>query len=668
MYKQYLTIKRCFMKNLILKTKCFIIAFFLGLPAFFINNLYAQILPIYNVHQVYEFKDLGTFQNRFAVPEKFTARTSTEEEILAPFHYFYEFPDGTYYISENSYVNRVNSGDDVNIFNNSSVVFKSTKIYDEDDDLRLHTGNTLNGTTLPNRTASIENRNSFDLKISHLNNNIVLQEEYVIIVNLPANFKQDILLLFNEEGREIFTNNRLIPPRPPTSNDAPDIVKQIKDNNRYSDHLYFQNPGRNIFVNLKTKNAYSPSEEIKNSNVFKIQAIVIENGDPGVQREMELTLLRNAERAHDPNDILVNPTCIEKNNIPLELDYIVRFQNIGGRNAQNVIVNVAIPDAVDKASINKTTFEYKTNHNIANYSGFPGPAGSALRSSVFFNISNDNIKFTLNGINLEGLRGNENNPDITIGSIKFKLPIINNVPTNKNIECKATITFQDGLEHSPGCVLLCDPDGTYPALEPITTEPAVTTFKKSHSLKLNKIKAGFDYILEDNIPGLFAGIAASPSSCKAKIYNQYELNFSYYNYICNNGTIDSISCNVYVTDSNNNNENREWEVESSTYALGLVPLHLKYDLPNNKASIGIGLELRGLYKTGKFYQINSGTIERNDFLFDASAFADLSFLANNAISYGARYLYGYRYDFSDNSIANQFTNRNRGQLYIQYTF
>jgi len=627
---------------------------------FFTNNVQSQTYVINNYKAVHSFT-LDANANEFAVPNKFEARgLNGRRQSVPAYNYFYEFPDGTYYISSNSYVRRIS--DDMEFgtqFDNSSVVFKGTKIYDEEDDdddeeMRLQTGNNLNTTALPPNSAMFRNSDELEIKISHKTNSIILNEEYVIVIDLPSNFKgQDILLLYNETRKKIFTTNRLMAPRPPNSNN----ISSISDQNNFTNHFYFRSPQQNIFVNLKTKSV----SQFEANEIFTIRAYMLDDGNPiSSPVDLKLTFLGNQARAHDPNDILVNPSCIDKSNIPKELDYTVRFQNIGGAPATNVLIEVSLPAAINMEAIDNNSFFVNT-YNEPNLK-LPAP-----NYNFYINKISRKINFNLNGVNLDGLEEvGRLQEKKTKGSVNFKLPLKQN-GLNKTIECIATILFEDGLENDATCVHLCDSDGTYPALDAITTEPAITSFKKFHSLKPNKVNAGIDYILNDNIPGLFVGIAAAPSACNLGIYNQYELNFAYSRYVCNSGTIDTAACITYASNNKNNTEINEWEVESSTYALGIVPLQLKYNL-SNTLSVGAGVEFRGIYKTGKFHQLNTGTIQRNDLLFDASVFADVKFGSNTTFNYGLRYLYGYRYDFSDNGIANQYTNQSRAQLYVQRIF
>lgn len=422
------------------------------------HYLYAQVdRKISNVHIVHQF-DLDDNENQFGVINKsdnlFRATNKPD------FHYFYEFPDGSFYIDKNSYVNRQRMKDS----DDDSVIFKATKIYDDDDEPPLlRTGNSLKPSSLPSLASRTDRADEFLLHISHLNENIILDEEYVIAANLADDLIENavhILILYNEIGAEIF-NEGSISPRPLASNKIPENIQYIKNKYGfgYQNYYFFENLNRNIFVNLKTKEKYQSSED-----TFLIKAIAINNQGVLGQTSLELKLLNNANRAHDPNDMLVEPACFEPDNIPNTLNYTVNFENVGGAPATDVLIDVDIPDEIDINAIDFSTFRYNYPYS---------------RPAFSYPINGSQINFKLIGIDLKGKGEAGVAKAQTMGSIRYSLPLKDNIGCT-SIKSQATILFKDGWEGKPcrcrskGCNERCE----YPDLEPVTTNTAIAACEK----------------------------------------------------------------------------------------------------------------------------------------------------------------------------------------------
>jgi|GEM_PF-1990437 len=666
MNRNYLNLKTDFLTIRLLSMRLFLILLLYCIQSQFI---FAQTrpIPINNIRKVHKLNVTNDI-NRYAVVINDTVQ-NYEGRSYQPYSFFYEFNDGTYYVGDNSYViadNYYDGGDDVNIYPAKLTSFKITAKYIEGDDppLAVETGNDINFRANPPNAASQKNnsKTSF-LDISHNTKSIVLREEYVIAINLGNEMRgaQRIMFLYNETDKKIFSEG-ILDPRP--LNDATgfeDVAANILKERGFSDYYQFENPARNIFINLKTLGGYYKGYSARDS--ITIEAITLDDDEVTKSIQLKLKLLPNNARAHDPNDIIVSPACIDSNKKIEKLSYTVNFQNIGGRPAEDVIIDVSIPGAIDMVNLNPSNFRLNT-FNQSNL---------RLSNPMFsyrLNTNKDEITFTLKGINLKGTAQSNTPVKQTMGSITYDLPLKNDTGTQPIIS-KATILFKDGLEGDPcyncnGCTSNCK----YPDLDPIITPPAITTFKKFQSLKINGIKAGLDF--NEDI-GIFAGITASPNTCNRKLYNQFELMFAYQEYKCNrdsvaslNEIVDTAKCRIYA--SENNIALTEWEVESKTYTLGVVPFHLRYDLANG-FSLGGGIEFGLMYRQAVFYQLTTGKIDRNDFLLDSSLFVDFNFNTSNyKPTYGLRYLNGYRFDFTNNGISNSFNQKDRLQAYVQLNF
>ena len=466
MNRNYLTFRECFMirKNISIKKILFSIIFIVVTQINFaqINTRVGQTYVISDIHSVHQFS-VDDSENRFMVTNK---SDSNDRETLEPdLHYFYEFLDGSYYIDVNSFVNRENER-----AVGSSVIFKATKIYDDEQDPPLfQTGSVLSKVSLPN-SARISSDDDFLLKISHLENNIVLNEEYVIVINPDSEIIENtgnILLLYNEVGKGIFNEGNIpprsgvIPSRPGVSNSSTQLISDIKGKYGYIDHYFFENTYRNIFVNLKTDSIYNG-----NNGIFEIKALFLnEKGDVKKEAILELHLILNAERAHDPNDILVYPTCFDLENKPDALNYVVNFENVGGATAKDVFIDVDISNAIDLNAIDYSTFRFNN----------PNPNSN---TDFRYTLNGLTINFKLLGIDLKGIGEDNVNVDETKGNINYSLPLKSDIEYT-SIESNATILFKDGWEGKPcgnncyGCDTLCK----YPNLAPITTKPpAIATY------------------------------------------------------------------------------------------------------------------------------------------------------------------------------------------------
>jgi len=393
--------------------------------------------------------------------------------------------------------------------------------------------------------------------------------------------------------------------------------------NRFNNYFEFDvtNIGdeqRNVFVNLMAKDDLPINSEIE------IVALFIDNQNVETERELDLTY----GKAHDPNNLIVNPTCIQCKNVSsTQLRYTVNFQNNGNGEAKAINVKIKLPDGINPNSVVRSSVgdkNFKQGYSINNNTSTPGE-----------------ITFEISDAFLRGFfEDDTENYDETTGSIDFSIPLSNSVSCNKPLEAQAFIIFD--------------------VEDPIATNVAATKFGNTIGFKSKNIKLGADYSLSKSEIGGFFGLTMKPE-CSKEWYNQFELMAGYSRYKCD--TIFS-SCHIYNEDNTDTNL-KIYELNSHNINLAIAPIHIRKEF-SSLLNAGIGAELRTIFKFGEFYSTNTQQ-QYNDFLlnFDSSLFADVN-LNLGGFTIGARYLYGFELLLSNSEVSGGLNNINRTQAYLQF--
>lgn len=613
--------------------------------------------------------------------------TVTNQPILSNvnsyWHYYYEFGDGSYL--KTSKPNGIEYGYEAT--GGKNIYFKGVKVYDEGTKPPIQRQNISNADVFTSPDPSfkfpkneiLDNEN-FRLDINNPTIDVVPNEENVIIMNFKnqtaTNWSGQLLLLYNK-----FENRKEDQERVPVFQTNPNhFVSYSKPNipvTRFGNHqstgsgntrfisavnnissltnqfnnyfaFNFNNVARdeqqNIFINLKSTNQLNNliGNEIPIAGILKDT-----NGNVEV-RYLNLIV----GKAHDPNDITVDPNCISCKNLNNKrLYYTVRFQNDGNGKAKNIVVKVKIPDGVDGNSLDNFSLDFSHFLNNPNtnqpYAIYPKCPNAASTNCYTIQSIGSVITFTFKDANLSGFKEADTQYyDETTGSFRYSLKLNNSLTCNKPLSSYASIIFDNE--------------------EPVKTNSAITSFEKAIEFKPNGFKVGADYLIDEKQFGGFVGVSASPNSCKKEWYNQFELLLGYAPYTCNNQMMDS--CRLYTINSTDSIKTGINEVKTHNFNLGFVPMHLRKDLTGN-FSFGIGLELRLTYKKGEFYSLEKGLFNEQYFGYDSSLFVDANFgFISAGPSIGLRYLYGFEANFSNNMINTGFTNTNRAQAYLQWNF
>lgn len=574
--------------------------------------------------------------------------------------HYYEFGDGTYLKHGLANFNMALHN---SVTTPVKVVYKTYKTYDGSGPPPLmshdHNYNTAANRTATNTIGRTEMDDPvFNLDISTPESEVIANEENVIILNIkkpsfPNFWSGDVYLFFNkvirkEKGRSIanfFSTYTKSGQKYRTKVNIINFVEGLTANTQdenidksYKNFVKFSFSNitdidqKNIFLNLKTLGiAYQIDKQAP------IKGLLIAGSTNEVR-----TLNLDVRRSHDPNKITVMPTCVSCKTLNNKLlTYTVEFQNLGNGTTNSIIANVKTPNAVDLSTISNVSVQTNNFQNSSYYKC----AGLSTSNCWKYEIVNVNeLKFTFFNAQLLGSSDSAvDNINKTTGSFTYTLRLNNNINCNESLNSQAFIKFDNNSI--------------------IKTNIASTTFPKMFGAKSKAFKFGLDYQLVKNEYGGFIGISLSPKeSCRKNWYNQFELMTGYTNYNCNAENI--ADCSLYSEDAANANNN-VYELNSNNINLALVPLHLRRDLPNN-LSFGLGTEFRANIKFGEFEPTNrTPAYNATEYNFDSSLFADVTYNLTFA-NLGLRYLYGFELIFGNNQISNNFTNINRGQVYIQF--
>jgi len=575
--------------------------------------------------------------------------------------HYYEFGDGTY-------LKHGLDNFDMALYNpistTTKVIYKTYKTYDGSGPPPLMSQNHIYGTSANRTVANTIARTEMDdpifkLDISSPGAEIIPNEENVIILNIkkpntPNNWNGDVYLFFNrsinlEEKRRSFNNffrtyfkdgkkyrtavniTSFTEGVTANSNDQ-NIDKSYKNFVKFSFNDITDSDQKNIFVNLKTLGITS---QVNNQTPIKARLIA---GDTNEIRILNL----DVRYSRDPNRITVKPTCTGCRNLNNKrLDYTVEFQNLGNGTTSKIIANVKTPIGVDLSTINNV---YVKTGNFQNVS-YSKCSGSSNSNCWKYEVVNTNeLRFYFYNAQLLGSSDPAvDNINRTTGSFTYTLRLNNSINCNETLNSQAFIVFDSN-----------------PAIK---TNVAKTTFPKAFSFNSKALKIGIDYELAESKPGGFLGIVMRPKqNCRTSWYNQFELVAGYSRYNCN--STDYETCNLYREVTNSINV-KVYELNSHNINLAIVPLHLKRDLANN-FDFGVGIEFRATIKTGDFFSSDRTALySATEYNFDSSLFADLNYNFG-VVGLGLRYLYGFELILADSQLSNNFTNINRGQLYIQF--
>jgi len=573
---------------------------------------------------------------------------------------YYEFGDGTY-------LKHGLTNFDMALYNTANtsvkVVYKTYKIYDGSGPPPLRSLDHNYGTTA-NRTAvntigrTEMDDSVFELDISTPRNEIITNEENVIILSIkkpttPNLWSGDVYLFFNrttsKEERRSFANffstytknGQKYRTKVNVTNFVEGSTANTQDENidkNYKSFVKFtfsnitDTNQKNIFLNLKTLGINSQID-----NQTRIKGLLIA-GNINEPRTLNL----NVRRSHDPNQITVKPTCVNCKTLNNKLlTYTVEFQNLGDGTTNAITANVKTPNDVDLSTINNVSVETSNFQN----SSYSKCSGSSTSNCWKYEIVNANeLKFIFFNAQLLGSSDPAvDNFSRTTGSFTYTLRLNNNINCSETLNSQAFIKFDNN---------------------PITkTNVAKTSFPKMFGAKSKAFKFGLDYQLAKNEFGGFIGISLAPKeSCRKNWYNQFELMAGYTNYNCN--AVNITDCSLYSEDVNNP-DNEIYELNSHNINLAIVPLHLRQDLPNN-LSFGFGTEFRANIKVGEFKATDRSPVYNDSvFNFDSSLFVDVTYSLAFA-NVGLRYLYGFELIFGNSQVSNNFTNINRGQIYMQF--
>lgn len=574
--------------------------------------------------------------------------------------HYYEFGDGTY-------LKHGLDNFDMALYNPIStatkVIYKTYKTYDGSGPPPLMSQNHIYGTSANRTIANTIGRTEMDdpifkIDISSPGVEIIPNEENVIILGIKkpgitSNWNGDVYLFFNrsinleknrsfnnffrtyfKDGKKYRTSVNITSFTEGSTANSNDnnIDKSYKNFVKFSFNNITDSDQKNIFVNLKTLGIASQV-----NNQIPIKGLLIAGGTNEIR-----TLNLDVRYSRDPNKITVKPACTSCKSLNNKrLNYTVEFQNLGNGTTSKIIANVKTPLGVDLATINNV---YVKTSNFQNVSYSRCSGSSTLNCWKYEVVNTNELRFYFYDAQLLGSSDPAvDNINRTTGSFTYSLRLNNNINCNETLNSQAFIVFDNN-----------------PAIK---TNVAKTTFPKAFSFKSKAFKIGLDYELAESKSGGFLGIVMKPKqNCRTSWYNQFELMAGYLKYNCNSTDYETCSLYSEATDSINA---KIYELNNHNINFAIVPLHLRRDLANN-FDFGFGVEFRAIIKTGDFFSSDrTAPYSATEYNFDSSLFADLNYNFG-VVGLGLRYLYGFELILLDSQFSNNFTNINRGQVYIQF--
>jgi len=684
----------------------------------------AQEAPLGEV--TYRYDMVSTPQGINGVTYKFTIIDKPEQaripgEKNAPYYeYYWEFGDGFYTITTDATVTHTYTSPGP-----KDVVLKTTGVYDDGDPPTAKMANeqplnvNLSAPFSPPLNPAYET-DKFEIDLNRTSPNVLPEEENIIILkykNDGGNNKSGrIHLFYNEKGRGErgdYVEQFNLMGNPRIYNESNDIVSEqyrsngLTDDNKnnltvglgrkaitemqrnlnaYKHHATFefsnleQGEQSNIFVSLQTAPEIG---DIEGKNV-KVKAMLVFGNELVDTTSIDLTVAK----AHDPNKISVSEVRESFRRIENRfLTYKVQFQNDGEAPAEDVIINVEIPEGLEIEKVEFLPREFKMKHlknkDIKEFSG------DKNATSYDVEAKKDSVTFTFRKVYLPGLKQEDiDKYKETTGSFKYKIKYRKKLK-KRPLQSRAHIVFRD-----------------FDDREAVITGYTTTRFKPGLSLGP---KAGVSLSLGDSLaPTYFVGVVASPYKSD-KFYLQVEGLVGYGQFSCDyepgltppsdckliDSQVDSMGLAeipVYDLDTLIRTETSEYYVEGRNLALH-IPVQVRRDL-NKFISIGAGAELGIEFRRSTFLQniqvdsirhfwdagwIPSGDplgssssgeeVERNGTYFTSAIFADVligSVKAGPAV--GVRYLRGVITPKIQGDFGEITPGKDRLQIFAQWKF
>jgi hypothetical protein len=232
---------------------------------------------------------------------------------------------------------------------------------------------------------------------------------------------------------------------------------------------------RNLFVTFEA----TPSMLRDTSAMVHMLGVFVPT-DPAVEPD-SVVLTMEIVNSHDPNTLAVSDTRINYRKVnQRELDYRVRFQNNGERQAETVEVTIAVPGGLNAAGMQPLDW----------YPACPicPPDGTLPGGCLDTAVTDQGIVFTFRNIYLPGSKQRGVSAyDSTKGYVRYRILPEKNMP-KRSFSSRASIVFDQNT--------------------PVVTRRSTTRFKPGFSPGL-KIGYGFDpEAVEEGY--VFAGVSFSP--------------------------------------------------------------------------------------------------------------------------------------------------------------
>lgn len=225
-------------------------------------------------------------------------------------------------------------------------------------------------------------------------------------------------------------------------NTFPNDVKNIVNANNtggFSQTLvltapYLPNNGeRNVFLSMvPVTNAFLTIDQVNSS--ASIKAVLIDydslNANYCYRVSSDTQVFSINRSSRDPNSITTTPSCLEglTQNINLNIDYMIRFENIGAGNARDIKITVSIPEGLKFPVNGDNMFKCKIE-GAEIMVGKEGPKSllgeKKVRKCIYsLDQVNRKITFTISEANLSGTgNGVVKKSNSRRGDIRFKIPV-----------------------------------------------------------------------------------------------------------------------------------------------------------------------------------------------------------------------------------------------------